>query len=297
MTKTRIKVYVLVAINVVVIGFIIFHFNKRARALEEQRFRERPRPERVAPLETPPPPETSHNELLRPLVASGKERAEAQRARQAWKEHFPYTPTHDPRVTFDQARHLLGPEQSNTDQATGANHLILTRFFEDEVRFSPQFEALYRMLEEHDRGDNPVLAARLFSTLTRFHHTNDRRWLESALGTFTSWEWLNPSFMSHEGEAAALALREELCKAIPDMDAVPPHAMGYAMSGGLDATNPEAPPLISGEEALLVPYVGWNEKSEAWWEKQHEQFLLSVETGDPSLKAALPELFAPSPQL
>ena len=59
---------------------------------------------------------------------------------------------------------------SATDMFTGANHYVLKNFFDDESRFSPQFEKFYRILEENDRGHDPVAAAAVFHSLRSYYH-------------------------------------------------------------------------------------------------------------------------------
>ena len=57
---------------------------------------------------------------------------------------------------------------SNPDSPAGI-HGYWKEFFQNEARFTPQFEQLYHILEEHGRGDNPVVAGNILNCLWQYH--------------------------------------------------------------------------------------------------------------------------------
>jgi hypothetical protein len=256
------------------------------------------------------------------LLAEKLEKAEEIRLAK-WKAEFPWKPTHDPKLVFDPDRHIedraLG-NKNNTDMATRFNHTYLKKFFQSDERFLPQFEQFSRILAEHDRGHNPVMVGRSFWAFKQYHYAayehdpqdfvvedgkriktdlfsyltwgeKAKRSYESLLGYLMHWEWLRPSFETPEGENQAYAITQRFVSEIGDMESLSLYVMN---SGGtLDEHRPDAQALLSGEEELLVPYAGWNEESERYWGEQTRQFEKSYAEGDPSLKAAAPELFPP----
>ena len=84
--------------------------------------------------------------------------------RKLWEKNFPYKPTYDPAVkaTADMI-------STDDDFKPIVNHYYLEEFFESELRLSPQFEQLYRIMEKYDQTDNPIGLAWLFENL-RIHH-------------------------------------------------------------------------------------------------------------------------------
>ncbi|MCS1407666.1 MAG: hypothetical protein M2R45_00826 [Verrucomicrobia subdivision 3 bacterium] len=222
-------------------------------------------------------------------------------------------------MKFNPKIHFRGAE-TNVGFAESGNHSILKAFFEDETRFSPQFEQFYRILEEHDRGHNPAQMASAFGMFRHYYHAalehepdeyylregkkerkNPLSYLtwgdvaenahESLRSYLRSWKWLRPRFETDAGEAEANGLIGRLVRQMEGMEELPLDVMGYG-SPGLLSKN-EAQGLLSGEEELLVPYVGWHEQAEIYWAEQTRQFRISYERGDPSLKAVAPELFPP----
>ena len=82
-----------------------------------------------------------------------------------WKANFPYQPTTDPNVVI--AEEML----ENMADPPMRTHVFLRGFFENEARFTAQFEQLYHILEEHGRGDNPVAAGNIFNCLWNYHES------------------------------------------------------------------------------------------------------------------------------
>ena len=93
--------------------------------------------------------------------------AEAERLAN-WKANFPYQPTTDPDVVITEE--ML----ENLADQPASNHLFLRSFFENEARFSAQFEQLYHILEEHGRGDNPVMTGNILNCLWEYHQYSQK---------------------------------------------------------------------------------------------------------------------------
>ena len=91
------------------------------------------------------------------------EPAEAERL-DNWKANFPYKPTTDPDVVVTEA--MLEKGYGHTP--IFRNHGYMRHFFENETRFTAQFEQLYRILEEHGRGDNPMATGDIFECLREY---------------------------------------------------------------------------------------------------------------------------------
>ncbi len=278
---------------------------------------------------------TAMDRMMNPV--SIKEKAAELEARRLahWKANFPWKPTHDPNVQFDPDLHLTwhinhmeaseeemrrwkARERTNTQIYAGANHRKLKRFFEDEIRFTRQFEQCYRILKEHGRGHNPVQVLEVFEALRDYQYTTqfdpeeelpkEKQWsgevtwgdraeqfYEYLMGDLNnSGAWLNARYASEAGKAEAIGIRDRLIREVKGMNELPERIMEYANSGsGFTKESAEGQALINGEEELLVPYVGWYRESQEYWGEQTRQFRISYEEGDPSLKAVAPELFPP----
>lgn len=89
-----------------------------------------------------------HNRALSP-------EAREDNRRKLWEKNFPWKLTYDPAVkaTADMI-------SADDDIQAVWNHYDLEKFFESDLRFSPQFEQLYRIMEKYDRADNPVALAK-----------------------------------------------------------------------------------------------------------------------------------------
>ena len=95
--------------------------------------------------------------------------AEAERLAN-WKANFPYKPTTDPDVVVTEE--ML--EEGYGYTPIFRNHGYMRHFFENEIRFTAQFEQLYHILEEHGRGDNPMATGDIFEALRRYHADRER---------------------------------------------------------------------------------------------------------------------------
>lgn len=98
-----------------------------------------------------------HNRALSP-------EAREDHRRKLWEQNFPFQPTFDPAVTVTAEMISDEPE----DLTVTDNHFALKHFLESELRFSPQFEQLYRIMEECDRTENPLALASAFQTLREY---------------------------------------------------------------------------------------------------------------------------------
>ena len=107
------------------------------------------------PKSAPPAMRPDIEELQRQQAATAK-----------WKENFPFKPTTDPAVTITQE--ILDVKASGIHHTVIGNHSFLKSFFENEARFSPQFQALHAILDRYDRGDNPVQAGHIMQCLWEY---------------------------------------------------------------------------------------------------------------------------------
>ncbi len=252
---------------------------------------------------------SAYERLMSPeLLQEKAAMAEAKRLAN-WKANFPWKPTHDPALKFDPERHLSAStieewrsrKRSATDHFAADYHNTLARFFQDEMRFTPQFEECYRILNEHGRGHNPVLAWGIFWDLWWYHEiANDwrsklpgSRAIEnsrnSIRGRLLDYEWLNPHFLTDAGKAEAAGIVDRLINEVKGMENLS-EPMGCGSGGSV---NENVTALMHGEAEMLVPHVGWYEGRKILEAEERRQFKISYEEGDPSLKEAAPELFPP----
>ena len=255
-------------------------------------------------------------------------KAEAKRLAN-WKANFPWKPTHDPVHKFVPERHLSDLRNAPSDPSdlmgqfpdynmarwedihAGDYHMRLKKFFEDESRFSRQFQQVYKILNEEGRSHNPAIAMRIFRSLHRYKHalTLPEDWQDPLFGksreqevefyykSMRGWlsdsEWLNPNYSTEEGKVEAERIRDRLVNEAQGMEELPRDTMEYTTSTGLSSRSEMGKALLSGEEEMLVPYEGWYEEAREFYANQRYQFKRSIEEGDPSLKSLMPELFPP----
>ncbi len=118
---------------------------------------------------------------------TAEDKAEAERLAN-WKANFPYKPTTDPDVVMTEETIKF----SNPDSPAGI-HGYLKMFFQNEMRFTPQFEQLYHILEEHGRGGNPVATGKIFNCLWEYHHYSQKDPDERSDCTASDWEGTSPT--------------------------------------------------------------------------------------------------------
>ena len=100
-----------------------------------------------------------HNRALSP-------EAREDNRRKLWEQNFPWQPIYDSAVTATADMVSEYPEE---DLTAADNHFMLKKFFDNELRFSPQFEQLYRIMEEYDRTENPLALGYAFDHLREYH--------------------------------------------------------------------------------------------------------------------------------
>ncbi len=168
--------------------------------------------------------------------------AEAERLAN-WKANFPYKPTTDPDVVITEE--ML--EEGYGYTPIFRNHGYMRHFFENETRFTAQFEQLYHILEEHGRGDNPMATGNIFEDLRLYQENqqkppNERNGMydhieerhltnaeaaeedkEAILGTLMS-ERMWP-VLGGMPEEKAVALRDRILSEIQGVDKLPPSGM------------------------------------------------------------------------
>ncbi len=189
--------------------------------------------------------------------------------------------------------------RSETDRLAGNNHALLKAFYEDDARYSSQFQQFYEVLKKYDRSHNPALAAKAFQAFRKYHHSafetdsffggTRKRDYSSLRGWLRERNWFNRTFGSEAGKAEADRLIEELVETVQGMEELPLDVMAYPNSLGPDSAGFDA--IKNGDEPLLVAYEGWYEESTRFYRER--QLQVSYEEGDPSLKTAAPELFPP----
>ena len=217
-------------------------------------------------------------EQLRDQFQVNPETTEALRARR-WRDQFPWQPTHDPAVKI--TREILDSPYLEPEVA---NHGFLKAFFENEARFTPQFELLYRILAEYDRADNPVLVGKIFESLWLYHkHARDekagvpRRKPEpgrfhdpenhfSAAGESENIVSIlmlprNSPDKPLLREAEAGAIRDRILAEIDGMDSIPRRPL-FAYHGNYEDE-------LQVGDSPLTPYPGW-QKAYDLWEAEHE---------------------------
>ena len=267
-----------------------------------------------------------YRRAYKPQLQEKAAKAEARRLAN-WKANFPWKPTYDPAHKFVPERHLIDFRNAQSDPSdlmgqfpdynmarwedihAGDYHMRLKKFFEDESRFSLQFQQVYKILNENERGHNPAIAMRIFRSLLRYKHalTLPEDWQDpifgksreqevefyykSMRGWFSDSEWLNPDYSTEESKAEAERIRDRLVNEVQGMEELPRDTMEYTTSTGLSSRSEMGKALLSGEEEMLVPYEGWYEEAQGFYANQRYQFKRSIEEGDPSLKALMPELF------
>ena len=202
--------------------------------------------------------------------------------RKKWINEFPWSPTHDP--TDDPARIKKIFNAKNEFSEIIYTHQILTHFFNDRYRYSPQFEQTYRVLEKHNLGQNPILAIKLFNPLRHYAETSERspdqmlsedglfyyfvaRKAEQdySLGLiewyiFDDFGWLYDADTSEKYRKKARAIARELIASVTNMLDLPRDVMDYVQLSYRTTQIPDEAQLLSGQKRFLVPYEGWFDK-------------------------------------
>ena len=192
--------------------------------------------------------------------------AEAERLAN-WKANFPYKPTTDPDVVI--------PEGGKANFPVRRNHGYMRHFFENESRFTAQFEQLYRILEERGRADNPMATGDIFECLRRYQTNRQKdpdarsgrynhieeRYLTNAEDAERDKDVILGVLMSERRwpvlggmpEDEAVALQDRILSEIQGVDKLPPSGMTtpdatkyiFAINGDYgDELEPGDSPLV-----------------------------------------------------
>ena len=192
--------------------------------------------------------------------------AEAERLAN-WKANFPYKPTTDPDVVI--------PEGGKANFPVRRNHGYMRHFFENETRFTAQFEQLYHILKEHGRGDNPMATGDIFECLRRYQTNRQKdpdarsgrynhieeRYLTNAEDAERDKDVILGVLMSERRwpvlggmpEEEAVALQDRILSEIQGVDKLPPSGMTtpdatkyiFAINGDYgDELEPGDSPLV-----------------------------------------------------
>lgn len=197
-----------------------------------------------------------------------------------WKTNFPYQPTTDPDVLITEE--MLRP--GNMADPPMRTHVFLRGFFENEARFTGQFEQLYHILEEHGRGDNPIAAGNIFNCLWEYHQYSQKNPDEVSgvyshrMGRYKTNAEVTESFREgiaahlYDGlgawpdrellpETEAMAIRDRIIAEIEGMDKIPNPGFVYDLSYEEELKEGFSP---------LVIRPGWQKAYDEWsenWEK------------------------------
>lgn len=225
-----------------------------------------------------------------PEEAQDEADAEAERLAN-WKANFPYKPTTDPDVVMTEETIKV-----TSPSSPAGIHGFLKEFFQNEAQFTPQFEQLYHILEEHGRGDNAVAAGVLFENLWSYHHYSQKDPDERS-GTYSfrlgrhltnaeeaevfresivytlhaERRWPDREFMP---EDEAMAIRDRIIEEVEGMDEIPEPNFTY--KDDLDLKVGDSPLVISP---------GWQAAYDEWdrsWNQRerHERENRQVGVGE-----------------
>ena len=226
--------------------------------------------------------------------------AEAERLAN-WKANFPYKPTTDPDVVVTEA--ML--EEGYGYTPIFRNHGYMRHFFENETRFTAQFEQLYHILEEHGRGDNPMATGDIFEALRRYHTDRKRNPEEIARSAYNHREdrhstygelvegskevivsmlqskkrWPDREFMPDD---EAIALRDRIITEIQGMDKLPTETKNHF------AINLDYADELEAGDSPLVIRPGWQAAYDEW---DRERNRMKVDKNNVLLAGGKPVLY------
>ena len=226
---------------------------------------------------------------------TAEDKAEAERLAN-WKANFPYKPTTDPDVVMTEETIKF----SDPDSPAGI-HGYLKMFFQNEMRFTPQFEQLYHILEEHGRGGNPVATGKIFNCLWEYHHYSQKDPDESSgaysfrLGRHVTnaeeaeccfesivyelhaeRRWPDREFMP---EDEAMAIRDRIIDEVKGMDEIPESNFAYfAYKDDLDLKVGDSPLVIN--PGWQAAYDEWDQSWNIRERHERENRVMSVSEGN-----------------
>ena len=280
----------MIALGVVLIigGFLVV-FLKGKRPEETPTAKARPAVQETAPLvefDAAAHFRDMHNRALSP-------EAREDNRRKLWKKNFPWKPTYDPAVKATA-------DMLSMDDDTRAvwNHYYLKAFFESDLRFSPQFEQLYRIMEKYDRTDNPIALAWLFENL-RTHHqlmqgnpedyiigSDGTPWIRRATGKPWTRGELAADYKEclhaeidgnvhwpHKEEEIPDELVESIIEEVAQVPGMA-EIKGFLVSAS-DAHSPDDWDLEEGD-SLLVPFVGYQAIYDEWNDERNRNVAIGL---------------------
>ncbi len=108
----------------------------------------------------------AYHEKLQALKQTAKTKAieHSKTQREEWKRNFPWKPTRDPDVVV--TKKIV---DSTYAEAMLENHGFIKGFFQNEARFTPQFQKFYEIVSDYDRDDNPVAIGLSYQNLWDLH--------------------------------------------------------------------------------------------------------------------------------
>lgn len=218
--------------------------------------------------------------------------------REAWVKNFPWHPTHDPTVIITEE--IIASHRSGRFHPTVANHGFLRAFFENEARHTTQFQKLSQILQEYDRGNNPIIAGQIFQNLWDYiqaigHHPEDIQ-----MNQPNPWTQAKPVINLQTGEPItwgerAESLRNSILHNLaarrewPDLEAMSENeghevlnriltevrGMESLADPGFAYSTDYENELKLGDSPL-VPYLGWQAAYDQW-EEEMKQFRPSIQ--------------------
>ena len=239
-----------------------------------------------------------------------------------WKARFPWRPVHDPEVEFTPELHVseIAEHRDNADRALIAYHFVLKKFYQDDLRFSSQFESVYDVLDQYGYGENPILAARVFYCLRRYQYAaqyyasdfvmeentgkpliRDGKPVTGKAEKEQRFPFIIGAIQSQrrelilsENKHIAYEMANSLIDKVKNMNDLPLHVMSYSHDyPTLRMEEERTQKLLSGEEKLLVPYIGWHKEQKEYWTEHHNEFIVSYENGIELLSELAPDSFHP----
>ena len=221
---------------------------------------------------------------------------------ETWKMDFPWPQTHDPSIDQDSVKTLLTSRKSSAVHLRQV-HYRLKQFYSDEARYSPQFEQTYRVFKKYDMAKDPIPIMRAFHYMRRYAEAESympeevifgrgrllpKKWgaiaeeqfeqIVVSLDNSTS-DWLDDSLLDADGQERAIELARQLVSTVKNMRDLPMDVMHYG-SGSGSFSDEEIQQLLSGEEKFLVPYVGWLNDCEKYWQEGIDKFETGIAEGE-----------------